>query len=89
MELDSSELLKRLIVAGLGISFMPRINVVDELKQGLVQAINIEGVDIPRNLGMISPLDAQLTRAANAFFKFATGTTRAKPAKEPAEPAKT
>ena len=89
MELDSSELLKRLIVAGLGISFMPRINVVDELKQGLVQAINIEGVDIPRNLGMISPLDAQLTRAANAFFKFATGTTRAKPGKEPAEPAKT
>ncbi len=82
MELDSSELLKRLIVAGLGISFMPHINVVDELKQGLVQIVHVEGVDIPRNLGLISPLDATLTRAGNAFFKFATGNTRSKVSKE-------
>ncbi len=82
MELDSSELLKRLIVAGLGISFMPHINVVDELKQGLVQIVHVEGVDIPRNLGLISPLDADHTRAGNAFFKFATGTTRSKVSKE-------
>ena len=74
MELDSSELLKRLIVAGLGISFMPRINVIDELKQGLVQTIHIAGVDIPRNLALISPLDSAMTLAANAFFKFATGS---------------
>jgi len=86
MELDSSELLKRLIVAGLGISFMPRINVVDELKQGLVQIVHVEGVDIPRNLGLISPLDADHTRAGNAFFKFATGNTRAKPVKEAPRP---
>jgi len=84
MELDSSELLKRLIVAGLGISFMPHINVVDELKQGLVQVVHVEGVDIPRNLGLISPLDADHTRAGNAFFKFATGNTRAKLTKESA-----
>lgn len=76
MELDSSELLKRLIVAGLGISFLPRINVVEELRQGLVQAIHIEGVDIPRNLGLIFPHDAELTRAGNAFFSFATGASR-------------
>ena len=74
MELDSSELLKRLIVAGLGISFMPHINVIDELKQGLVQTVNIEGVDIPRNLALISPLDSATTLAGNAFFKFATGS---------------
>ncbi len=85
MELDSSELLKRLIVAGLGISFMPHINVVDELKHGLVQIVHVEGVDIPRNLGLISPLDATLTRAGNAFFKFATGNTRSKVSKEAME----
>jgi len=86
MELDSSELLKRLIVAGLGISFMPHINIVDELKQGLVQVVHVEGVDIPRNLGLISPLDADHTRAGNAFFKFATGNTRAEPPKEATKP---
>ena len=86
MELDSSELLKRLIVAGLGISFLPHINVVDELKQGLVQTVHIEGVDIPRNLGLISPHDSTLTRAGNAFFRFATGGTRSALLKEAGTP---
>ena len=79
MELDSSELLKRLIVAGLGISFLPHINVVDEIKQGLVQAIDVEGVNIPRDLAIISRHDIPLSRAGNAFFTFATGTVRSSP----------
>jgi len=77
MELDSSELLKRLIVAGLGISFLPRINVIDELNQGLVQIIDVKGVSIPRNLALISRNDMPLTRAGNAFFTSATGAVRA------------
>lgn len=76
MELDSSELLKRLIVAGLGISFLPRINVLDELNQGLVQAIDVVGVSIPRNLALISRNDMPLTRAGAAFFTSATGAVR-------------
>ncbi len=76
MELDSSELLKRLIVAGLGISFLPRINVIDELNQGLVQAIDVQGVSIPRNLALISRNDMPLTRAGSAFFTSATGAVR-------------
>lgn len=82
MELDSSELLKRLIVAGLGISFLPHINVVDEIKQGLVQAIDVEGVNIPRDLAIISRHDIPLSRAGNAFFTFATGTVRSSPTSE-------
>jgi DNA-binding transcriptional LysR family regulator len=79
MELDSSELLKRLIVAGLGISFLPHINVVDEIKQGLVHAIDVEGVNIPRDLAIISRHDIPLSRAGNAFFTFATGSVRSSP----------
>jgi len=82
MELDSSELLKRLIVAGLGISFLPHINVVDEIKQGLVQAIDVEGVNIPRDLAIISRHDIPLSRAGNAFFTFATGAVRSSPTSE-------
>ena len=82
MELDSSELLKRLIVAGLGISFLPHINVVDEIKQGLVQAIDVEGINIPRDLAIISRHDIPLSRAGNAFFTFATGTVRSSPASD-------
>jgi DNA-binding transcriptional LysR family regulator len=79
MEVDSSELLKRLILAGLGISFLPRINVIDELKQGRLQTIDIKDVNIPRDLGLISRHDMPLTRAGNTFFTFATGSVRPSP----------
>jgi DNA-binding transcriptional LysR family regulator len=76
MELDSNELLKRLLMAGMGIGFLPRINIVTELNQGLVQTIDVKGVDLPRNLALISRHDKALTRAGDAFFSFATGNVR-------------
>jgi DNA-binding transcriptional LysR family regulator len=82
MELDSSELLKRLIIAGLGISFLPRINVIGELNQGLVSVVPIKDVEIPRNLALISRNDLPLSRAGDAFYKSATGSSRVVPAAE-------
>jgi DNA-binding transcriptional LysR family regulator len=82
MEVDSSELLKRLILAGLGISFLPRINVIDEVNQGRLQTIDIKDVNIPRHLGLISRHDMPLTRAGNTFFTLATGTVRSSPSSE-------
>jgi DNA-binding transcriptional LysR family regulator len=87
MELDSSELLKRLILAGLGIGFLPRINIVAELNQGLLKTIDVEGPEMPRHLALISRRDATLTRAGNAFFTFATGSVRAWPKAETADSA--
>ncbi len=83
MELDSSELLKRLILAGLGIGILPRINIIAEVKQGLLQTIDVEGLEIPRHLALISRHDATLTRAGNAFFTFATGGARTPNVQEP------
>jgi DNA-binding transcriptional LysR family regulator len=82
MELDSSELLKRLILADLGIGFLPHINIVTELSQGLLQTIEIEGVDMPRHLALISRHDIELTRSGNAFFTYATGSVRSWPSAE-------
>jgi DNA-binding transcriptional LysR family regulator len=76
MELDSNELMKRLILADMGIGFLPRINVLDELRQGLLRAITVEGVELSRDLALISRQDRPLTRAGNAFFTFATGSVR-------------
>ncbi len=72
MELDSYELLKRLILAGMGIGFLPRINILAELRAGLVVTVPVEGAAIPRNLGLISRTDRILTRAGHAFFTVAT-----------------
>ena len=79
MELDSNELLKRLILADLGIGFLPRINVLTELRADLLRVIPIEGIEIVRNLGLISHKGRVLSRAGNVFFTVATGLVRPSP----------
>jgi DNA-binding transcriptional LysR family regulator len=79
MELDSNELLKRLILKEMGIGFLPKINVFDEERNGSLKIIPIENVNISRELALISRKDQVLTRAGNAFFTFATGTVRSTP----------
>ncbi len=79
MELDSNELLKRLILAEIGIGFLPRINVLTELNAGLVHALQIEGVPMPRDLGLITHKSRVLSRAGNVFFTVATGLVRGGP----------
>ena len=76
MELDSNELLKRLILSEMGIGFLPKINVLDELRAGTLKVIQIEHVEIPRDLALISRNDNVLTSTGNAFFSFATGKGR-------------
>jgi DNA-binding transcriptional LysR family regulator len=75
MELDSYELLKRLIIAGMGIGFLPRINILTELRAGLIKVVPTEGIVIPRNLALISHSGRELTRAGHAFFSVATRGT--------------
>jgi DNA-binding transcriptional LysR family regulator len=79
MELDSNELLKRLILKDMGIGFLPKINVLDEERSGTLKIVPIENVNISRELALISRKDQVLTRAGNAFFTFATGTVRSQP----------
>lgn len=76
MELDSSELLKRLILAGLGIGFLPRSNVMAELQQGTLHTVDVEGLNTSRDLGLISRRDALMTRASTALYTFATGQSQ-------------
>ncbi len=79
MELDSNELMKRLILAEIGIGFLPRINVLAELRAEQVKALTIEGVELSRDLGLISHKHRALSRASNVFFTVATGLVRPNP----------
>jgi len=76
MEVESSELLKRLIVAGLGIGFLPRSNVAEDTKSGALKILKIEGVRLNRELALIYRKDKTLTRAAHVFLEIATGRPR-------------
>jgi len=73
MEVDSSELMKRFIAAGLGAGFLPKSSVQDELKSGALVAVAVEGVKLSRELGLIYLKDKTLTRAAQSFLDIATG----------------
>ena len=76
MEVESSELLKRLISAGLGIGFLPRSNVQENVKNGTLKIIRVEGVRLHRELALIYRKDKTLTRAAHVFLEIATGRPR-------------
>ncbi len=76
MEVESSELLKRLIAAGLGIGFLPRSNVLDDVKSGTLKILKLEGVRLNRELALIYRKDKTLTRAAHVFLEIATGRPR-------------
>ncbi len=69
MELDSYELLKRLVIASMGIGFLPRINTLTEVRAGILAAVTVEGVAIERNLALISRMDQVLTRAGHALLQ--------------------
>jgi DNA-binding transcriptional LysR family regulator len=72
MELESSELLKRLIGAGIGIGFLPITNVAADVSAGLLKTMKVEGMRVQRELALVFRKDKTLTRAAHAFLEVAT-----------------
>jgi len=76
MELDSSELLKRFVAAGMGIGFAPKSSVGDDEQAGKLKVLPIDGVRLQRELALVFRKDKSLSRAAQAFLEIATGRPR-------------
>jgi DNA-binding transcriptional LysR family regulator len=66
MELDSTEVLKRFVAAGVGLGFMPRTFVGQH--EPVLPALRISGVTIRRDLALVFRKDKALSRAALAFI---------------------
>jgi len=71
MELDSSELMKRFVEAGVGVGFIARSNVLEDHRAGVLCAISLSDVRIPRDLALVFRKDKALSRAALAFIDIA------------------
>jgi DNA-binding transcriptional LysR family regulator len=71
MELDSSELLKRFVAADVGVGFIARSNVVEDVKAGALASLSIADAHIRRDLGLVFRKDKALSRAALAFIDIA------------------
>jgi len=80
MELDSSELTKRFVAADVGISFISRSNVAEELKSKTLAALKIADAVLQRDLALVFRKDKALSRAALAFIEIAVKLKTGAPA---------
>ena len=71
MELDSSELLKRFAAAGVGVGFIARSNVLEDVRAGALVALPLADAHIRRDLALVFRKDKALSRAALAFIDIA------------------
>ena len=68
MELDSSELLKRFVAADVGIGFIARSQVHEDVQAKVLAAIAIADAQVRRDLALVFRKDKALSRAAVAFM---------------------
>jgi LysR family transcriptional regulator, low CO2-responsive transcriptional regulator len=71
MELDSSELLKRFVAADVGVGFIARSNVEEDVRARALIAIPTSDAQVRRDLALVFRKDKALSRAALALIDIA------------------
>jgi DNA-binding transcriptional LysR family regulator len=69
MELDSTEMIKRFVLAGLGLSFLAASHFREEVAEGKLAAISLAPEPLIRHLGLIYRKDKALSKAALGFIQ--------------------
>lgn len=69
MELDSTEMMKRFVMAGLGTAFLAASNCADEVREGKLRTIPLAPEPLERRLGLIYRKDKALSKAALGFIQ--------------------
>jgi len=69
MELDATEMTKRFVYAGLGISFLAASNCVEEVEQNRLSAISLGPEPLIRRLALVYRKDKSLSKAALGFIQ--------------------
>ena len=69
MELDSTETMKRFVMAGLGISFLSGATAQEEVEAGILKSIPLAPEPMVRKLGLIYRKDKALSKAALGFIQ--------------------
>ena len=68
MELDSTELIKRFVIAGLGVSFVAESHCQEEVKAGLLVTLPLAPEPLIRQVALVYRKDKALSRAALGFI---------------------
>ncbi len=91
MELDSTEMLKRFIIAGLGIGFVADTHCREEVRTGRVAALSLAPEPMVRRLALVYRKDKALSKAALGFIEVVlkhAGLAAARSAADPARAAR-
>jgi len=81
MELDSTEMMKRFVIAGLGVSFLVASNCREEVAAGKLRSISLAPEPMVRRLGLIYRRDKALSKAALGFIQVVMENVGEVPAK--------
>lgn len=71
MNLDSTESIKSAVEAGLGIGFVSRWAISNELELGVLKIVEVRGLRITRHFSLVSRVGPELSGVAGAFRTFA------------------
>ncbi|MBZ5603178.1 MAG: LysR family transcriptional regulator [Acidobacteriia bacterium] len=83
MELDSTEMIKRFVLAGLGIGFVAGAHCREEVMSGRLVAISLGPEPMERQIGLIYRKDKALSKAALGFIEVTLSHAGSEPARVP------
>ncbi len=80
MDLDSTEMIKRFVMAGLGISFVARTHCRQEVESGALVTVPLAPEPLIRHLGLVYRKDKALSRAVLGFIQLVLENAGQRPA---------
>jgi DNA-binding transcriptional LysR family regulator len=69
IEVTTIEVIKRLVEVGMGISLLPSIAVIDEVRAGRLRSVPLRGVSLKRPMGFAHRRDKYFSLALSAFVE--------------------
>jgi DNA-binding transcriptional LysR family regulator len=79
MELDHTETIKRAVMAGLGVAFVSRYAIEDEVRSGRLRVLPVQRLKIRRHFHVIHDERRPLSASARAFITFLEGKAQSAP----------
>ncbi len=68
MAIDNQEVIRNLVISGLGLSILPEWTVREQIENGTIIALNVRGLKMRRKLGLIVPARRHMPSAVRAFL---------------------
>jgi len=73
VELPTVEAIKKLVMRGVGVAFVPHLSAAEELQQGRLVEVGIRGFRVARDLRLVCKRRTRLSHAAAAFVETVGG----------------